>query len=303
MSVRGLILGWLALALAAPGFAQGAQWSLEPSETRIGEPCRMRLLIEHDADDSVLAPPKDFETEGAAVRVLHGPAVSTVLGGRPGRAQTELVWTVMGVEPGLALAPELELELATKSPLEWGFPVSLNVALELGVDEDEPRPLPKPRGWAGAGSEAGSRAWMLGLVAAALLGGLLLAWRKCRGGSQAQSTLALEPPAEILARLLAEEAKVEGRDVGYGVTQALRGAAEELTQMAQPSLALDEWLDAQSQGTELSVEDRVQLAGLLQRAEALQFGPLEGRLSQRELLKSAQDLVGTLTRRKQELRS
>lgn len=302
MSVRELLSGLLACVLAAPGLSQGAQWSVEPSAASIGEPCRMRLVIEHDADDSVLSPPKDFKTQGAAVRVLAGPTVSTVPSGEAGRAQTELVWSVMGIEPGTVLAPELKLKLATQLPLEWGQPVSFRVATELGPDEDASRPLPKPPGWDGSAPTKDSSAWMLGLLAAVLGGGLLLAWRRGRSSQmEAAAAVAVEQPAAILARLLAEEAGAKSPDVGYGVTQALRAATEALTERPEPAKSLDEWLLAQDQGGALLAEQLVQLAYLLERAEALTFGPAEGRLSQRELLSSAQDLVQVLASHKQEL--
>lgn len=262
----------------------------------------MRLVIEHDADDSVLSPPNDFKAEGAALHVLSGPTVSTVPSGEVGRAQTELVWTVMGIEPGTVLAPELELKLATEAPLEWGEPTSFSVATELAADEDASRPLPKPPGWDGSAPAKDSSAWMIGLLAAVLGGGLFLAWRRGRSSQlQSASAKSVEAPAVILARLVAEEATAKSQEVGYGVAQALRGATEELTGRPEPASSLDQWLVAQAEESALLTEHRAQLEQLLERAEALKFGPAEGRLSQRELLNSAQDLVQVLALRKQEL--
>ncbi|MGK0219141.1 MAG: LPXTG-motif cell wall-anchored protein [Planctomycetota bacterium] len=297
-------MGMAALALTAPGFGQGAEWRLEPSSVSIGEPCRMRLTIEHDADDSVISPPTDFEVEGLAIRVLSGPTVSTVPSEEFGRSRTELVWTVMGIEPGTLIAPRLEIALATEAPLEWSGEASLTVAGELGPDEDEPRPLPRPEGFDGAASAGDSSAWWLSLLAAVLGGGLLFAWRRNRAGQvQAAVAAALEEPAAILTRLLGDGASSSPREVGYGVALALRGATEKVSGRAGAGLALGEWLAAQADGTELLDEHSLQLGFLLERAETLKFGPAEGRLSQRELLSSAQDLVHALERRKQELRS
>lgn len=304
MSLRSLIRGLAALALATPGLSQGAQWSVEPSAVKIGEPCRMRLSIEHDADDSVLSPPESFETQGVLVRVLSGPTLSTVPGEQPGRSVTELVWTVMGIEPGTLLAPQLEIALATEAPLEWGSEASLTVAAELGPEEDEARPLPKPPGWDGAAAVEDSSALLLGLLAAVLAGGVLLAWRRSRAGQlQAQAAAPVEQPAAILARLLSAGASDGAREVGDGVAKALRGATEAVTSKSEAGLAQSEWLAAQSEGGQLLAEHSLQLGFLLERAEILKFGPAEGRLSQRELLTSAQELVEALERRQRELGS
>ena len=281
---------------APVSLAQVARWSMVPTEARIGQPTRWSLALEHDSADRVLSPPKEFSSGTTQILVTEGPRVATVPDSR-GRARTTMTWTVLGVEPGEAKGPVIDVSLESGIEIEWVEAPGLRVLGELAPDEDRPRPLPAGLGMEGLVPR--SVVWPWVVLGITVLGGAWFGFsrlRKARGTLTTSASEVMEAPAERLARLLHEEAEGNPKAVGYGVSGALRDAVESHTGRQEPGHAMGEWLADQASTGALTNELRGDLVKLLERAENLKFGPAEGRLGQRELVQSAQAWLESLAK-------
>ena len=261
----------------APAFAGEVEVSLTalPAEVLMGQPFVLTLDCEHDAGlvprISVLDLGVGWWNAGPSRRVTRD------LDGAPGRALTQVRWSLVSIEVGsheLQFAPGLiESSLA---PLSVELPpVFVTILGELAEGEDTPRDLvgfrpppgegPAPLGPAGA---------LVALAFVSLMGFSFLVRRARNRGSQVSAQpqsasaalLALDPdlvlgPGESgRARELFALAVLAVREsIDRRVGQDLTGCSDE------------EWIARRSPGSGLDAEQLTRASELLRSAEAVKY--------------------------------
>ena len=290
------IIGLLGSLVLAGPFASAGELELsvrvQPEVVRIAEPVSVTVDVVHDRGEAprfATFQASDVLWEGAPRRV-----VTLDLDDEPGRALTQLRYSLVGIEPG-----EQAVELPGAMIEEQGAirtvavpPAEFRILGELAEGEDEPRPL------AGfpESPEARPSAMSLAALAAGLLflgfWGALSVFLVFRLGRRGGSPVARKESAVAQLLELGSVDEAQARDAFGLASRAVREALDLELGEALPGLTDEEWVERRSVAKALPPARLERAAALLRTAERVKYGMEQPtRWAVDELLTEARGIV------------
>ena len=290
------IIGLLGSLVLAGPFASAGELELsvrvQPEVVRIAEPVSVTVDVVHDRGEAprfAAFQASDVLWEGAPRRV-----VTLDLDDEPGRALTQLRYSLVGIEPG-----EQAVELPGAMIEEQGAirtvavpPAEFRILGELAEGEDEPRPL------AGfpESPEARPSAMSLAALAAGLLflgfWGALSVFLVFRLGRRGGSPVARKESAVAQLLELGSVDEAQARDAFGLASRAVREALDLELGEALPGLTDEEWVERRSVAKALPPARLERAAALLRTAERVKYGMEQPtRWAVDELLTEARGIV------------